>query len=479
MSDIDDREIRELQAEVAGEVLLPTDDGYDVARSVWNGAIDRRPAVIFRCLTSAEVATAIAFARRTALEIAVRGGGHNYAGFAVCDNGLMIDLSRMNGVTVDPTARRAVCGGGATWADVDAATQAHGLATVGGFVSHTGIGGLTLGGGFGWLSRRAGLTVDNLHAAEVVTADGRVLRASAEENADLFWALRGGGGNFGVVTSFEYRLHEVGPTVHLGLFFWGLDRGREALRFSRDFVRTIPPDMGILIAGMTAPPAPFVPEQHHSAPGYALLLTGFGSAEQHAEAVAQVRGAMPPLFDLVTPMPYTSLQAMFDDGLSWGQHAYEKALYFDDLTDEAIDVFVEHYPRRHSPLSLAFAFVNDGAYAAVGADETAFGGDRRLRIVFNVTGNCPTSELYEAERSWVREFWDALRPLARNSGSYINYMTEYEEDRVRAAYGPAKFERLSQIKATYDPDNVFHRNQNIKPVPASALAGSSLGSPGR
>jgi FAD/FMN-containing dehydrogenase len=188
-----------------------------------------------------------------------------------------------------------------------------------------------------------------------------------------------------------------------------------------------------------------------------------------------VRGAMPPLFDLVTPIPYTSLQRMFDDSLSWGQHAYEKALYFDDLTDESIDVFVEQYPRRHSPLSLAFAFVNDGAYAAVSADATAFGGDRQARIVFNVTGNCPTSELYEAERSWVRAFWDALRPLARNSGSYVNYMTEYEEDRVRAAYGPAKFERLSQIKATYDPDNVFHRNQNIKPAPTPALAGQVRG----
>jgi len=237
--------------------------------------------------------------------------------------------------------------------------------------------------------------------------------------------------------------------------------------------------MGILIAGMTAPPAPFVPEQHHFAPGFALLLAGFGSAEQHSEVVARVRAAMPPLFELVTPIPYTGLQRVFDDALSWGQHAYEKALYLDDLTDPAIDVFVAQYPRRHSPLSLAAVFVLDGAYAAVGGDETAFGGDRQARIVFNVTGNCPTSELYEAERSWVRAFWDALRPLARNSGSYVNYMTEYEEDRVRAAYGPAKFEQLSEIKATYDPDNVFHRNQNIKPALASALAGSSLGSPGR
>ncbi len=220
MSEIDDREIRGLQAEVAGEVLRSADDGYDSARSVWNGAIDRRPAVIVRCLKSADVVQAIVFARRAGLEIAVRGGGHNYAGFAVCDGGLMIDLSRMNGVTVDPTARLAVCGGGATWADVDAATQAHGLATVGGFVSHTGIGGLTLGGGFGWLSRRAGLTADNLLAAQVVTADGRVLRASAEENPDLFWALRGGGGNFGVVTSLS-----IGCTRSGRQCTWGCSSG--------------------------------------------------------------------------------------------------------------------------------------------------------------------------------------------------------------------------------------------------------------
>jgi FAD/FMN-containing dehydrogenase len=464
MPQLDERDVRALRAELAGEALLPTDAGYDAARSVWNGAIDRRPALIARCTTAADVAQAIGFGHGRGLEISVRGGGHNYAGFAVCEGGLMIDLSRMNQVTVDPVGRRAVCGGGATWADVDAATQAHGLATVGGFVSHTGIGGLTLGGGIGWLSRKAGLSADNLVAAEVVTADGRILRASADENADLFWALRGGGGNFGVVTSFEYRLYEVGPTVHLGFFFWGVDRGREALRFSRDFVKTVPADMGLLIAGLSAPPAPFVPEQHHLAPGYGLLFVGFGSAEEHAAVAERLRAAMPPLFELVTPIPYAGLQQMFDEGLAWGQHAYEKALYLEDLTDDAIDVLVERFPRRQSPLSLAAVFVMDGAYAAVGADETAFGGDRQARIVFNISGNCPTAELYESERSWVRAFWEALRPHARTGGSYVNYMNEYEEDRVRAAYGPAKYERLARIKAAYDPANVFHLNQNVKPA---------------
>ena len=466
--DLDGATILDFKTALEGDVLQPKDAGYDAARAVWNGAIDRRPAVIARCVSAADVARAIGFARTHGLEVAVRGGGHNYAGFAVCEGGLMLDLSRMNRVTVDPEARRAVCGGGATWADVDAATQAHGLATVGGFVSHTGIGGLTLGGGIGWLSRKAGLSADNLLAAEVVTADGQILRVSPEAHADLYWALRGGGGNFGVVTAFEFRLHPVGPTVHLGLFFWGVDRGREALRFSRDVVATLPADMGVLIAGMSAPPAPFVPEAYHHAPGFGLLVVGFGTAEEHAEVAARIRAALPPLFELVTPIPYSALQQMFDEGLAWGQHAYEKALYLDDLTDAAVDVLVEHFPRRGSPLSLAAVFVLDGAYAAVGPEDTAFSGDRRARILVNVTGNCAGAAGYESERAWVRTFWEALRPLARTGGSYVNYMTEYEEDRVRASYGAAKYDRLARIKAAYDPGNVFHLNQNIKPAPAPA-----------
>jgi FAD/FMN-containing dehydrogenase len=465
---LDETDIRGLRAELTGEVILPADQGYDAARSVWNGAIDRRPAVIARCATAADVAQAIGFARGRGLEISVRGGGHNYAGHAVCDGGLMIDLSRMRQVQVLPAERRAVCGGGATWADVDAATQAHGLATVGGFVSHTGIGGLTLGGGLGWLSRKAGLSVDNLLAAEVVTADGEIVRASAGENADLFWALRGGGGNFGVVTSFEYRLHEVGPLVHLGLFFWGVDRGREALRFARDLLATLPADMGLSIIGMSAPPAPFVPEQHRFCPGFALLLVGFGSAEEHGQAAARVRVGMPPLFELVTPIPYTGLQRMFDESASWGLHAYQKALSLDELTDGAVDVFVEHVARKRSPHSLVPVFVLDGAYAAVEDAQTAFGGSRRARFVVNIEGACPTHEGYEAERAWVREFWEALRPHASNAGSYVNFMNEHEEGRVRAAYGPAKYDRLTRIKAAYDPGNLFHHNANIKPAPAPA-----------
>ncbi len=447
-----------------GKVITPDDQDYDTARSVWNGAINRRPAVIARCASAKEVAAAIRFARDQELEISIRGGGHNFAGFAVCDDGLMIDLSGMRRVTVDPDARRAVAGGGATWGDLDAATQAHGLAVTGGFISHTGIGGLTLGGGIGWLTRKAGLTSDNLVSAEVVTADGRIMSVSAETNTDLFWAIRGGGGNFGVVTSFEYRLHKAGPLVHLGLFFWGVDKGTEALRFSRDFIRTLPEGTVGFIGGLSAPPAPFVPEQHRLTPGYALLVLGLGSPEEHARVIEPVRGGVPPLFELVTPIPYTQLQKMFDEANPWGILAYEKALYLDELSDDVIRVFTEHLPRKKSPLSFVPIFVLDGAYRQVGEDETAFGGSRAARFAFNIAAICPAPELLEADRAWVRSFWQALRPYASSAGSYVNFMAEYEEDRVRAAYGAVKYERLARIKADFDPDNVFHLNANVKPA---------------
>jgi hypothetical protein len=460
--------LEEFRAGFDGEALLPGDAAYDEARSVWNGNIDRRPALIARCRAPMHVAEAIALARREGLELSVRGGGHNFAGSAVCDDGLMIDLSPMNDVTVDAGARRARCGGGATWADLDGATQQHGLAVTGGFISHTGVGGLTLGGGMGWLTRKAGLSCDNLVSAEVVLADGQVVRASADQHEDLFWAIRGGGGNFGVVTEFEFALHEVGPLVQLGLFFWGADQGVEALRVSRDIVAGLPEGVGALIAGLSAPPAPFVPQEHQLAPGFALLIGSFGSPEEHAEIVAPVREALAPLFELVTPIPYTQLQKMFDEGNAWGTHAYEKALYLDELSDEVIAIFADQLPRKASPLSFVPVFPLDGAYADVGEEDTAFGGSRSARFVFNIAAICPVPELLEADRAWVRGFWEALRPHASSAGSYVNFMTDIEEDRVRAAYGAAKYDRLSRIKADYDPDNVFHLNANIKPLVPTA-----------
>jgi len=451
-----------------GDVLGPGDPAYDEARTVWNADIDRRPALIARCATPGDVARAIALGRERELEIAVRGGAHSFAGTSVGDDGLMINLGAMRSVTVDPVARRARCGGGATWADLDAAAQEYGLATTGGVISHTGIGGLTLGGGMGWLTRKAGLSCDNLVSAQVVLADGRVVVASADEHPDLLWALRGGGGNFGVVTEFELALHEVGPLANLGLLFWGIDQGGEALRIVRDAIDGLPEDAGLLIAGMFAPPAPFVPEAVQGAPGVALLMATWGTPEAHAAALAPVREALLPTFELVTPIPYVQLQQMFDEANPWGRFAYEKGLYLDDLGDAAIDILVDRVPRAASPLSFAPIYVFGGAYAAADEDATAFGGRRTVGYAATFAAICPVPDLLPHDREWARELWSALLPHATDAGGYVNFMTDPTEDRVRAAYGPEKYERLSRIKADYDPDNLFHRNANIRPAVAHA-----------
>jgi FAD/FMN-containing dehydrogenase len=458
-------EIGELRAAMNGPVIMPGDSGFDDGRRVWNAQIDRRPSVIARCAAAADVAAAIGFAREHRLEISVRAGAHNTAGTAVCDDGLMVDLSLLNEVTVDPAARRARVGGGALLSDLDAATQAHGLAVPAGLVSHTGVAGLTLGGGMGWLTRKYGLSIDNLASAEVVTADGRVVRAAADEHPDLFWAIRGGGGNFGVVTSFEFALHEVDPVVHFGLFFWPLEQGSQVLRLARTITAAMPGEINAVVGALNAPPAPFVPEQHHFVPGYGLALTGFGSAPEHAELVTQIRESLPPLFDLVTPMPYVELQKLLDQAGAWGFYAYEKGTYIQDLSDAVIEVVTEHIPRKNSPMSMVLFYRLDGAYCQVGDDETAFSGGRSPRYSTFIIGLAPDAGVQAAERGWVRGLWEALSPYAIGSGDgYINGMTDFYDDRVRGSYGTAKYERLARIKAEYDPDNVFHLNANIRPA---------------
>jgi FAD/FMN-containing dehydrogenase len=389
------------------------------------------------------------------------------SGASVVDDGIVIDLSLMNQVRVDPETRRAVVAGGALLSDLDAATQVHGLAVPAGMVSHTGVGGLTLGGGMGWLTRMGGLSIDNLLSARVVTADGQARVASPSENADLFWAIRGGGGNFGVVTQFEFALHEVGPMVHFGMLFWSLDQGPAALRQARDVIDTLPDDVNVMIAGLNAPPAPFVPEQHHLQPGYAALVIGTGSAQRHADVLDALHG-VPMLFDFTTPMPYVELQKMLDEANAWGFHCYDKGCYVETLSDDVLDALTEHFPNKTSPLSIVLFYRLDGAFSRVAEDATAFSGGRSPRFAVFVIGVCPTAAMFDGEREWVRTMADALRPASVDDGIYVNGMTDFDAlSPVQAAYGPEKYARLVAIKTTYDPHNVFHRNANIPPSPAS------------
>jgi len=468
MSDLLADDLKSFRDELKGRVVTADDADYDAVRAqcVWNGQIDRRPWVIAQVRSADDVAATVRFARACGRDLAVRGGGHNFSGACIADDAVMIDLGALCDISVDPAAKTVRCGGGTRWSQLDAATQEHALAAPGGFVSHTGVAGLTLGGGMGWLSRKAGLSCDNLLSVQLVTAEGAIVRASAQENPELFWAVRGGGGNFGVVTEFEFRLHEVGPMVQLALSFWDLENGPQAFRAIRDQVRDLPGDIAIFLAGLNAPPAPFVPEQYHGTPGYAVLLVDFGAPEAHARAVSDLRQAAPPLFTFDTPIPYTALQQMFDEAAPWGIRGYEKAVNLDELTDDAIDVIARHVPRKASPMSFMPLFVLGGRYAEPAEEDSAFGGSRRTRYVLNIAAIAPTAELYEADRAWVRSFWTDLVPAAGGAGGYVNFMSEFEEDRIIASYGAEKYQRLSRIKAEYDPTNLFHLNANIRPTTA-------------
>ncbi|EHR52781.1 FAD/FMN-dependent dehydrogenase [Saccharomonospora marina XMU15] len=455
---------RSLSDSIAGAVIGPDDPEYAEARKVWNGDIDRRPALIVRCASVSDVVAAIRYAREEALEIAVRGGGHSTPGMSAVDDGLVIDLSDINSVEVDPTTKRARVGAGARLAELDAATQEHGLAVPTGLISHTGIAGLTLGGGMGWLTRQAGLTIDNLVSAEMVTADGSVLRVSENENPELFWAIRGGGGNFGVVTEFELALHDVGPTIQFGFLFWDVEQGPELLRLARDTIAALPRELNIVVAGLSAPAAEFVPEQYHLRTGYALMVAGFGSPETHSEIVDALRAALPPLFDFTAPMPYVALQQLLDEGSPWGTLCYEKSLYLEDLSDEVISTVCEQLPRKSSANSMLTLYRLDEEYSRPADEDTAFSGSRKPQYAAFVVGMCPTAELLATERVWVRSFWEALTPHIAATGTYVNAIGKSTDDRVRAAYGTEKYERLAKLKSLYDPHNVFHRNANIKPA---------------
>ncbi|MBV9919705.1 MAG: FAD-binding oxidoreductase [Pseudonocardia sp.] len=451
-----------LRAAMTGDVLDAGDPGYDEARDAYNGDVDRRPAVIARCTGPDDIAAALAYARATGLRVAVQGGRHGF--WTAGEGELLIDLSLLNAVTVDPVARRARCGGGAKLAQLDAATQEHGLAVTAGTVSHTGVGGLTLGGGFGWLTSKLGLAIDNLESAEVVLADGRCVRASATEHPDLFWALRGGGGNFGIVTEFEFRLHQVGPIVQFGLLFVEQDRAAHALRTARDELPQLPAGFQAAIVCNNAPPAPFVPESHHFAPGVGVIVVGFGTPEEHAAAIAPLREALSPLFDAAMPLPYVALQQMLDDHMFWGVHNYAKGLYFEDISDAAVEVIAERAGRRATPSSQLLMFRMGGAYAEVGDDDTAWSGRRDVRYAMVVEGLAADAETFAGALKWARDTWDALLPMSEGPGTYVNMLPDADDRTVRASYGETKYARLARIKAEYDPGNVFSLNANIKPA---------------
>ena len=445
-----------------GRLISPAETDYNAARAVWNGAIDRRPRLIARCTGTADVVAAVRHARERDLEIAIRGGGHNVAGTGICDGGMVIDLSAMRAVRVDPAQRRGWVQGGALWGDVDHETQAHGLATTGGIVSHTGVAGLTLGGGIGWLMRKHGLTVDNLLAAEVVTADGRWLRASEDEHADLFWGLRGGGGNFGVVTSFEFRLHPVGPIVLAGPIFWDASDARDVLRFYRDFVRDAPDELGTVVRFGTAPPLPAIPERLHWRPVMMVGICHAGSIEVGERVLAPLRGFHTPLLDLVGPTPYEGFQSALDTTVPHGWSYYWKSTHLPELSDDLIDVLVEHAFACSSPRSYVALFHLRGAVSRVADEETAF-GNRQASHAITLDGVWRPGEAYgEQDTAWTRAFFAALDRF--RAGVYVNFLGGDEgPQRVREAYGDVVYDRLVEVKTIYDPDNVFHHNQNIRP----------------
>ncbi len=455
-----------------GQLISADHADYNIARAVWNGVIDRRPHLIARCIGTADVVAAVRFARNRDLEIAIRGGGHNVAGIAVCDNGIVIDLSAMRAVRVDREGRRAWVQGGALWGDVDTETQAHGLATTGGIVSHTGVAGLTLGGGVGWLMRKHGLTIDNLLAVDVVTADGELQRASEDEHPDLFWALRGGGGNFGVVTSFEFRLHSVGPSVLAGPILWDATDTTEVLRFYRDFIRDAPDELGTVVRFGTAPPLPVIPEHLHRRPVLLIGTCYAGPIEDGEQVLRPLRACRTPLLDLVGPTPYVGFQSALDSTVVHGWNYYWKSTYLPELRDDLIDVIAEHAFSCSSPRSYVALFNPTGAVSRVAEDRTAFGNRHASHAITLDAVWRPGEDFGDRDTAWVRGFFAALGRF--REGVYVNFLGGDEDpDRVREAYGDSVYDRLVDVKTTYDPDNIFHHNQNIRPRSSVASSASS------
>jgi FAD/FMN-containing dehydrogenase len=457
---IDARETSRLEQALTGNLLRPSSDGYDAARQIWNAMVDRRPALIARCRSVADVQLVVGFARDNHLLLSVRGGGHNIAGNAVCEGGVVLDLSEMRGVSVDPKTRVARVEGGATLAELDQATQAHGLATPVGINSTTGIAGLTLGGGFGWLSRKHGMTVDNLVAADIVTADGALLRASEHENPNLFWALRGGGGNFGVVTHFEFKLHPVGPEVLSGLIVYPASSAGQILRRYREAAEALSEDTSAWVIMRKAPPLPFLAPDVHGTDIVVIAVMHVGNAEAGRRAIEPLRKLGTPVGEHLGVQPFTAWQQAFDPLLTSGARNYWKSHNFLQLDDGLLDVLVEQ--ARSLPSAECEVFIGQLGCQTnrVAADATAY-PHRDARYVMNVHGRWRNAADDDAGIRWARGLYRAAAPFA-TGGVYVNFLTSDETDRVRAAYGP-NYERLVAAKQIYDRGNLFNMNQNIQP----------------
>jgi hypothetical protein len=461
MSAITKAKIDEFKTQFQGDVVLPGDTGYDEVRQIWNAMIDRRPALIARCTRPEDVVQAVKFARKESLLVSIRGGGHNIAGNAVCDDGLMIDLSAMKGVRVDAKARRATVEPGCTLGDFDAAAQAHGLATPLGINSTTGVAGLTLGGGFGWLSRKYGMTVDNLLSADVVTADGSQVHASARENDDLFWGLRGGGGNFGIVTRFEFQLHPVGPDVLTGLIVFPFEQAKSVLTQFARFTETMPDELTVWVVARKAPPLPFLPEKVHGKEVVVLAIFYPGDPAKGEKLIEPLRGFGTAHGEYIGVQPYTAWQQAFDPLLTKGARNYWKSHNFSRLSDGAIDTVIEYAGKLPSPQCEIFIAVLGGQAARVAPEAMAY-SSRDANYVLNVHGRWESAAEDERCIGWAREFFAKSQPFA-SGGAYINFLTQDESDRVAFAYG-ATYKRLVELKKKYDPTNFFRMNQNIKPA---------------
>jgi FAD/FMN-containing dehydrogenase len=444
-----------------GELVTPSDPGYDQARSVWNADIDRHPRLIVRCARPTDVVIAVRLAREQGLPLSVRGGGHGVGGHAVVDDGLMIDLSPLKAIHVDPVARTVRASGGVVLGELDAVCQAFGLAVPAGIVTHTGIAGLTLGGGIGWLMRKHGATVDNLLSAEVVTAEGGVVTASAEEDPELFWGLRGGGGNFGIVTSFEYRTHEVGPTVLAGPVGYSLEEGGEVLGRYREAVADAPDELTTIVTLRLVPSLPAYPKEHHGRPVINVTACYAGELARGDDAVRPLRSLGAPLYDLLQPKPFVDLQRMFDPSVPWGWSYYWKSWEVPPLDDAVVELLVDAAGRLPTPQSYIIVFQLGGAIARVPGEATAY-PQRDAAFNVNINGVWVSPESRENAVRWVRELYGALEPHARGR-AYVNFMGDESDERVRAAYGPEKYARLVALKNRFDPDNVFRLTQNIRP----------------